>query len=172
MKKFLMIGLLAALVASSLGCTNMSKTQQGVASGAALGALGGAGVAAIAGGSAGWGALTGAGVGGAGRRHHRPRAKQEQKLVKLCQLRAGLPRPYRAARKRGGLFCSRHSALAVPDFIGAARPCGHTCCNSRQILRHCARSPTPPTLASGVRSGVPTGVLRVGGACPTIFFGP
>ena len=63
MKKFLMIGLLAALVASSLGCTNMSKTQQGVASGAALGALGGAGVAAIAGGAAGWGALTGAGVG-------------------------------------------------------------------------------------------------------------
>ena len=60
MKKFLMIGLLAALVASGLGCTNMSKTQQGVASGAALGALGGAGVAAIAG---GWGALTGAGVG-------------------------------------------------------------------------------------------------------------
>ncbi|SDF86678.1 glycine zipper domain-containing protein [Desulfovibrio legallii] len=63
MKKFLMIGLLAAVVASGLGCTNMSKTQQGVASGAALGALGGAGVAAIAGGSAGWGALTGAGVG-------------------------------------------------------------------------------------------------------------
>jgi len=48
---------------SGIGCTNMSKTQQGVASGAALGALGGAGVAAIAGGSAAWGALAGAGVG-------------------------------------------------------------------------------------------------------------
>lgn len=63
MKKLLIIALLAAIFTSGIGCTNMSKTQQGVASGAALGALGGAGVAAIAGGSAAWGALAGAGVG-------------------------------------------------------------------------------------------------------------
>ena len=74
MKNLLIITLLAAMFASGIGCTNMSKTQQGVASGAALGALGGAGVelrllhrprsvAAIAGGSAAWGALAGAGVG-------------------------------------------------------------------------------------------------------------
>ena len=64
MRKLLIVGLLAALCAGGpLGCTNMSKTQQGVASGAALGALGGAGVAAIAGGYAGWGALAGAGIG-------------------------------------------------------------------------------------------------------------
>ena len=63
MKKMLIITLLAAIFASGIGCTNMSKTQQGIASGAALGALGGAGVAAIAGGSAAWGALAGAGVG-------------------------------------------------------------------------------------------------------------
>ena len=63
MKKVLIIGLLAAKLASGVGCTNMSKTQQGVASGAALGALGGAGIAAISGGAAGWGALAGAGVG-------------------------------------------------------------------------------------------------------------
>ena len=63
MKNLLITTLLAALFVSGIGCTNMSKTQQGVASGAALGALGGAGVAAIAGGSAAWGALAGAGVG-------------------------------------------------------------------------------------------------------------
>ena len=63
MKKLLIVGLMSAMLAGSFGCTNMSRTQQGVASGAALGALGGAGVAAIAGGSAGWGALAGAGVG-------------------------------------------------------------------------------------------------------------
>ena len=63
MKKVLIIGLLAAMLVSGVGCTNMSKTQQGVASGAALGALGGAGIAAISGGAAGWGALAGAGVG-------------------------------------------------------------------------------------------------------------
>ena len=62
MKNLLIITLLAAIFASGIGCTNMSKTQQGVASGAAIGALGGAGVAAIAGGSAAWGALAGAGA--------------------------------------------------------------------------------------------------------------
>ena len=41
MKKLLIITLLAAIFASGIGCTNMSKTQQGIASGAALGALGG-----------------------------------------------------------------------------------------------------------------------------------
>ena len=63
MKKALIIGLLAVMLTSGVGCTNMSKTQQGVASGAALGALGGAGIAAISGGAAGWGALAGAGIG-------------------------------------------------------------------------------------------------------------
>ena len=63
MKNLLIITLLAAMFVSGIGCTNMSKTQQGVASGAALGALGGAGIAAISGGAAGWGALAGAGVG-------------------------------------------------------------------------------------------------------------
>ena len=54
---------LAFVLSTGIGCTNMSRTQQGVASGAALGALGGAGIAAISGGAAGWGALAGAGVG-------------------------------------------------------------------------------------------------------------
>lgn len=63
MKKICAIVILALTVVSGAGCTNMSKTQQGVASGAALGALGGAGIAAISGGAAGWGALAGAGVG-------------------------------------------------------------------------------------------------------------
>ena len=63
MKKKLAILALAAVFASGIGCTNMTRTQQGVASGAALGALGGAGIAAISGGKAGWGALAGAGAG-------------------------------------------------------------------------------------------------------------
>ena len=63
MKKVLIVGLMAMMFATGIGCTNMSRTQQGVASGAALGALGGARIAAISGGAAGWGALAGAGVG-------------------------------------------------------------------------------------------------------------
>ena len=63
MKKVLIVGLMAMMFATGIGCTNMSRTQQGVASGAALGALGGACIAAISGGAAGWGALAGAGVG-------------------------------------------------------------------------------------------------------------
>lgn len=63
MKKTLIFGILALLLMSGSGCTNMSRTQQGIASGAALGALGGAGIAAISGGYAGWGALAGAGAG-------------------------------------------------------------------------------------------------------------
>ena len=52
-----------ALAAGSLACTNMTKTQQGIVSGGAIGALGGAGIAAIAGGSGTVGALVGAGAG-------------------------------------------------------------------------------------------------------------
>ncbi len=63
MKRTLILALMAAIFACGIGCTNMSRTQQGVASGAALGALGGAGIAAISGGAAGWGALAGAGAG-------------------------------------------------------------------------------------------------------------
>ena len=40
MKKVLIVGLMAMMFATGIGCTNMSRTQQGVASGAALGALG------------------------------------------------------------------------------------------------------------------------------------
>ena len=45
MKKLFAIILMAAFMATGVACTNMSPTQQGVASGAALGTLGGAGVA-------------------------------------------------------------------------------------------------------------------------------
>ncbi|MBQ4132636.1 MAG: cell envelope biogenesis protein OmpA [Desulfovibrionaceae bacterium] len=52
-----------ALAVGPVACTNMTKTEQGVVSGGALGALGGAGIAAIAGGSGTVGALIGAGAG-------------------------------------------------------------------------------------------------------------
>lgn len=63
MKKIFAAAVLSLALIGGVGCTNMTRTQQGVASGAALGALGGAGIAAISGGAAGWGALAGAGAG-------------------------------------------------------------------------------------------------------------
>jgi len=53
----------AALLA---GCANMSDTQRHTATGAGIGALGGAALGAIAGGSAGTGAVVGAGLGALG----------------------------------------------------------------------------------------------------------
>lgn len=57
-------GILALALLFNMGaCTNMSKTEQGVASGAVLGALAGGGIGAISGGSGTVGALVGAGAG-------------------------------------------------------------------------------------------------------------
>lgn len=53
----------AALLA---GCANMSDTQRHTATGAGIGALGGAAIGALTGGSAGTGAVVGAGVGALG----------------------------------------------------------------------------------------------------------
>jgi len=55
-------------IASLVGCSNMSPTEQRVLSGAAIGTIGGAAIGGIAGGSsgAGTGALIGAGVGAVG----------------------------------------------------------------------------------------------------------
>jgi membrane associated rhomboid family serine protease len=55
-------------MASLVGCSNMTSTEQSVLSGAAIGAVGGAAIGAISGGSgaAGTGALIGAGVGAVG----------------------------------------------------------------------------------------------------------
>ncbi len=62
MKKLMLVGVL--VLALSSGCTNMSRTQQAALSGAALGTIGGLGIAVISGGSAGWAAgLAGAGAG-------------------------------------------------------------------------------------------------------------
>lgn len=52
-----------ALVIGGSACTNMNKTQQGALSGGVIGAAGGAGLSAIAGGNAGIGALVGGGLG-------------------------------------------------------------------------------------------------------------
>ncbi len=62
MKKLFAGTLLVVMCVGGLGCTNMSRTQTGVVSGAALGAVGGAGVMAITGGTVGLSALA-AGVG-------------------------------------------------------------------------------------------------------------
>ena len=55
--------LAGTLLFGSLGCTNMTKTQQGTLSGAALGAAAGGGISALAGGSGTIGALVGGGIG-------------------------------------------------------------------------------------------------------------
>lgn len=61
MKRIAMIATLAALI---IGCTDMTKKQQGTASGAAIGTVAGAGIAALAGGSAWTGAAVGMVAGG------------------------------------------------------------------------------------------------------------
>jgi osmotically inducible lipoprotein OsmB len=65
MKLFSLLLLSGVLVFGALGagCTNMSKTQQGALSGAAVGAAAGWGVSALTGGSATTGALIGGGLG-------------------------------------------------------------------------------------------------------------
>ncbi len=64
MKKLALLTLLIMALTSTVGCTNMSKTNQGALSGAAIGTVGGLGIAAISGGAAGWAAVTGAVIGG------------------------------------------------------------------------------------------------------------
>lgn len=61
--KFVLAALLGLCLVGNVACTNLNATQQGSLSGGALGALGGAGIAAIAGGSGTVGALIGTGVG-------------------------------------------------------------------------------------------------------------
>ena len=63
MKRFFALLLTGALVVGTVGCTNMNRTQQGSLSGAAGGALLGAGISALAGGSSTTGALIGGGLG-------------------------------------------------------------------------------------------------------------
>ena len=63
MKRLSAILLIGALVLGTVGCTNMNRTQQGTLSGAAGGALVGAGISAITGGSGTTGALIGGGLG-------------------------------------------------------------------------------------------------------------
>ena len=63
MKRLSAVLLIGALVFGTVGCTNMNRTQQGALSGAAGGALLGAGISAIADGSGTTGALIGGGLG-------------------------------------------------------------------------------------------------------------
>ena len=62
MKRLSAILLVGALVFGTVGCTNMNKTQQGLLSGAAGGAILGAGLGALTGGSGTTGALIGGGL--------------------------------------------------------------------------------------------------------------
>ena len=63
MKKISIVLLAGALAFGAVGCTHMSRTQQGALSGAAGGALIGGGLSAITGGSGTTGALIGGGLG-------------------------------------------------------------------------------------------------------------
>ncbi|MDR3358016.1 MAG: cell envelope biogenesis protein OmpA [Desulfovibrio sp.] len=66
MKRFLTAALLLAMLLAGTGCTNMSRTQQAIVSGAVIGAAGGAGMAMIAGGAATTSIVAGAVLGGLG----------------------------------------------------------------------------------------------------------
>ena len=63
MKRFAAFLLMGILAFGAVGCTNMSRTQQGALSGAAGGALVGGGLSAITGGHGTTGALIGGGIG-------------------------------------------------------------------------------------------------------------
>jgi len=58
------IPLLAMMLYGSVGCTDMTREQQGTLSGAGIGAAAGAGIAALSGGSGWTGAAIGAVAGG------------------------------------------------------------------------------------------------------------
>ncbi|MDR2572943.1 MAG: cell envelope biogenesis protein OmpA [Desulfovibrio sp.] len=66
MKRILMAALLFTTLLAGAGCTNMSRTQQAIVSGALIGAAGGAGMAMIAGGAATTSIVAGAVMGGLG----------------------------------------------------------------------------------------------------------
>ncbi len=63
-KQIVSFVLVAVVMLSALGCTNMNKTQQGGVTGLVGGAAVGAGIGALSGGSAGTGALIGGALGG------------------------------------------------------------------------------------------------------------
>ncbi|MGH8171881.1 MAG: hypothetical protein ACREPX_01960 [Rhodanobacteraceae bacterium] len=63
MKRILLTAAVA-VVFSAVGCTSMTPKQQGTASGAAIGAVAGAGIVALTGGSAWTGAAVGMVAGG------------------------------------------------------------------------------------------------------------
>jgi hypothetical protein len=65
MRKKLLFMLMAVVIGAT-GCTNMSRTQQGALSGAAIGAGAGLGISALAGGDLATGALLGGALGGLG----------------------------------------------------------------------------------------------------------
>ena len=64
MKRTIATGIVIVFVSTMIGCAGMSDQQQRTLSGVAIGAAGGAGIAAIAGGNAGVGAAVGAAAGG------------------------------------------------------------------------------------------------------------
>lgn len=65
-KSLLKLAAVSMLTVALTACSNMSHREKNVASGAGIGALGGAAVSGLAGGSVGTGALVGAGVGAVG----------------------------------------------------------------------------------------------------------
>lgn len=65
-KSVLKIASVAVLAVALAGCANMTHRERNVAYGTGIGAVGGAAISGLAGGSVGTGALIGAGVGAAG----------------------------------------------------------------------------------------------------------
>lgn len=83
MRKSLLISSLAVVLLAT-GCANMTDTQRRTATGAGVGALGGAAIGAMTGGRAGTGAVIGAGVGALGTyiwSQHMEKQKQEMQAA-------------------------------------------------------------------------------------------
>jgi outer membrane protein with glycine zipper len=102
------------------GCANMTTTEQRTLSGAGIGALGGAAIAAIAEGSVATGALIGAGVGaGAGylysrAQNERHAADHSTKNRRSAARATKPPRPDNTARTSADRRVAANSAVKSP----------------------------------------------------------
>ena len=124
---------LSIIAAAALltGCANMSDTQRHTATGAGIGALGGAAIGALTGGSAGTGAVVGAGVGALGGYIWSQHMEQQK-------------RDMQAATQGSGVTVSQTAdnqlKLDIPSDISFATGSADIEPNLRTVLDRCAQS--------------------------------
>jgi osmotically inducible lipoprotein OsmB len=128
MKKIACLIAIPAL-ALSVGCTNMSTTEQSTLSGAAIGALGGAAIGGLTGGNAGTGALIGGAAGAVvgniyGRDQEQKQQQRRNRAIAVARYKHTSPRRARKVRPFRHLYLATNTRVPRRD----ARPAG-----SRQL---------------------------------------